>query len=104
MLNKMEVLEAVTAAMAAPVGPAVPACGCGRAYVCVRGERAEINAVSAACKKLGLMFLRKAYGTGGNAIYCGYDNASGRPLAKAEAIAATLNAKGLRAYVDAVSD
>jgi hypothetical protein len=104
MLSKVEVLEAVKAAAQAPVGPAKPAGGCGRAYVCVSGERPIINAVSAACKKLGLLFLRKAYGAGSNAIYCGYDNCDGRALAKAEAVAAKLNEKGLRAYVDAVAD
>lgn len=103
MLTKLEVLAALEAAKAAPVTPA-PACGCGRAYVVVSGERPVINAVSAAAKKLGLTFLRKAYGTAGNALYCGYDNADGRALGKANAIAAVLNSRGLSAYVDAVAD
>lgn len=104
MLSKEAVFEAVKAAAEAPFAPHARGFGCGRAYVTVGGDRAEINAVSAACKKLGLMFLRNAYGTSGNAIYCGYDNADGRALAKAEAMASVLKARGLRAYVDAVSD
>lgn len=103
MLTKLEVLAALEAAKAAPV-TAAPACGCGRAYVVVSGDRATVNAVSAASKKLGLTFLRKAYGTAGNAIYCGYDNADGRALGKANAIASELTKRGLSAYVDAVAD
>jgi hypothetical protein len=103
-MEKAAVLEAVKAAFEAPVGPAKPACGCGRAYVCVSGDRATVNAVAAAAKKVGVTFLRKAYGTSGNAFYCGYDNADGRALAKAEAVAGVLKAKGLSAYVDAVAD
>lgn len=101
------VFEAVRAAFEAPTGPATPACGCGRAYVAVSGGKATVKAVAAAAAKLGLMFLPKAYGVCGPAFYCGYDNADGRALAKAKAVAASLNAakvEGLRAYVDAVGD
>lgn len=104
MLSKEAVFEAVKAAKESPFEVPARGFGCGRAYVSVGGERAEVNAVSAACKKLGLMFLRKAYGTLGNAIYVGYDNADGRALARAEAMATVLKARGLRAYVDAVQD
>ncbi len=99
----METVEILTLANAAPF-TAKPACGCGRAYVCVSGTRPEINAVSKACKKLGLTFLRKAYGTSGNAIYMGYDNADGRALAKAEAFAEVCRANGIKCYTDAVAD
>jgi hypothetical protein len=70
----------------------------------VSADRATVNAVAAACRKLGVMFLRKNYGAGGNALYCGYDNADGRALAKAEAVAASLKAAGLSCYVDGASD
>lgn len=103
VLTKSQVLAALKAAQAAPFTPERPT-GCGRAYVIVGGDRATINAVAACCKTLGLMFLRKAYGTSGNAIYMGYDNATGRELAKAKAFAATLKAHGLSAYDDAVGD
>lgn len=102
-LTKSQVLAALRAAQATPFTPERPT-GCGRAYVIVSGDRATINAVAAGCKTLGLMFLRKAYGTSGNAIYMGYDNADGRALAKAKAFATTLKAHGLRAYDDAVGD
>ncbi len=102
-LSKSQVLAALKAAQAAPFTPERPT-GCGRAYVIVRGDRATINTVAAGCKTLGLMFLRKAYGTSGNAIYIGYDNADGRALAKAKAFAATLKVHGVDAYDDAVGD
>jgi hypothetical protein len=102
-MNKQEILSALSAAWAAPVTPQA-ASGCGRAYVCVSGDKATVTAFAAAAKKLGLLFLRKAYGTSGNALYVGYDNGAGRELAKAEAVAASLKAAGLSAYADAVGD
>jgi hypothetical protein len=105
MLTKTEIADALRAAMALPSTPKTgPTGGCGRAYVCVSGERAEINAFAAACKDQGHMFLRKAYGTSGNALYVGYDNADGAALARSEVIAAELNRRGLRCYADAVGD
>lgn len=100
MLSKTEVVAAVTAAMAAPVAAPSRAYGCGRAYVCVSEDRATVNAVAAACRTLGVLFVRKNYGAGSNAIYCGYDNADGRATAKANAVQASLKAAGLRCYVD----
>jgi hypothetical protein len=105
MLTKVEVLAALEAAWKVPaVVKSGPTGGCGRAYVCVSADRVTVNAVAAACRKLGLTFLRKNYGAGGNALYCGYDNADGRALAKAEAVATSLKAAGLDCYVDAASD
>jgi hypothetical protein len=101
--TKNWILNSLIAANAEPYTPARPS-GCGRAYVSVCGDRATINAVSAACKKLGLMFLRKAHGTCGNVIYIGYDNCDGRALAKSEAFAKVLNERGIRAYTEAVGD
>jgi hypothetical protein len=104
-MTKTEILEALKAANAAPFAAKTGAFGgCGRAYVCVSADKATVKLVAAACKALGLLFLKKAYGTTGNAIYIGYDNADGRALAKSEAFAATLTAKGLPAYSDAVAD
>jgi hypothetical protein len=104
-MDKAAVLEALKAAWAAPVVVASGPCGgCGRAYVCVSGDRATVNAFAAACRELGLMFLRKAYGTSGNALYVGYDNADGRALAKSHVVADELNKRGVKAYSDAVAD
>lgn len=100
-MDKNEVFEAVKAASVAPF-QAGRASGCGRAYVVVSKEFAKD--VSAACSKLGLTFLKKAYGTTGNAIYVGYDNSDGRALAKAAAMAKVLNERGVRCWDDAVED
>jgi hypothetical protein len=97
----------LTAAFASPVTPwpAGPTGGCGRAYVCLTGlDLKKKRALAAASKRLGLLYLTKAYGTGGNALYIGYDNATGVALAKAEAVAASLNASGVACYTDAVGD
>jgi hypothetical protein len=51
-----------------------------------------------------MKFQRKGYGVGSNAIYVGYDNASGGPLGKAQAMAEVLKAHGLSAYDDAQAD
>jgi len=107
-LSKAAVLAALEAAWAAPSTP-VRSCGCGRAYVVVCGSRETVNAVAAAARTMTkrgtrVLFVRKNYGAAGNALHCGYDNADGRALGKAEAVAASLNAAGLRCYVDAASD
>jgi hypothetical protein len=103
MLTKTQIADALKAALSAPYVPQ-SASGCGRAYVCVSGSREEIKAFADACKAQGVLFLKKAYGTSGNALYVGYDNADGRALARAEVIAAELKAHGLSAYSDAVAD
>jgi len=102
-LNFAEVKSALEAANAAPFGSS-PACGCGRAYVVVSAPKEEVKMVEAACKAMGLMFLKRAYGTSGNAIYIGYDNADGRALAKSHAFAKVLNERGIRCHSDAVED
>jgi hypothetical protein len=103
MPTKTQIADALRTAMAAPYTPQRSS-GCGRAYVCVSGTREEIKAFAEACKAQGLMFLKKAYGTSGNALYVGYDNADGKALARAEVIATELTKHGLRAYSDAVAD
>jgi len=104
--ESLKVLEIVRAANNAVYMPKAVACGCGRAYVTLssKNDRKTVNAVAKACKTLGLMFLRKAYGTTGNSIYIGYDNADGRALGRAEAFAAKLTEHGIPAYSDAVAD
>lgn len=104
-MDKTQVLTALKAASEAPytITPG-PTGGCGRAYVCVSADKKTTNQVAAACKALGLTFLRKAYGTAGNAIYLGYDNADGRALARSKAFAAVLTQHGIPAYDEAVTD
>lgn len=104
-MTKIEVLEALTAAQAAPFAPG-PISGCGRAYVCITSkDRVVVNAVAAACRSLGLLFERKGhYGTGKNSIYLGYDNADGRALARSRVFAKVLSDRGIPAYDDAVAD
>lgn len=102
-MNTALVTEILTVANATPFTPA-RASGCGRAYVCIAMDKATIKTVAAACKALNLLFIRKNYGAGDNAIYIGYDNADGRALGKAEAFAAVLNSRGIKCYTDAGSD
>jgi len=101
--SMVEIVEALKAANAAPYTPA-RASGCGRAYVVVSAPKPELKLIAAACKEVGLMFLKEAYGTTGNAIYIGYDNADGRALGKSDAFAKVLNERGIRCYTDAVAD
>ena len=103
IMNKDEISVALKTAMQAPFVPARPS-GCGRAYVIVSGTKDELKAFAVAAKAQGLLFLKKAYGTSGNALYIGYDNGDGRSLAKSQAVAESLKAFGLRAYADAVGD
>lgn len=104
-LSKAEVIKAVEAAFALRPAPKTGAFGgCGRVYVVVSGDRATINAVAAAAKKLGVIFQRKAYYGLRNALYVGYDNADGRALARGEAIAEHLTAAGIPAYSEACAD
>jgi len=83
---------------------AARASGCGRAYVCVSGDRALIKAVKKVCEQSGLIFNAQGYGVGKNAIYMGYDNADGRALGRARVFAEVLNRHGIAAYDDAASD
>lgn len=83
--------------------PPARAYGCGRVYVAI-ADKAHRRGIAAACKKLGRMWLKAAYGTSGNVIYIGYDNATGREVAKGEHIASVLKAHGISAFMDAVGD
>jgi hypothetical protein len=103
-MEKKMVQSILSAAFAAPVVP-VRASGCGRVYVSISSsDKALVNAVSAAAKAMGKIFQRKGYMGMRNVLYIGYDNASGRELAKGEAIAAYLSANGIPAYMDAQGD
>ena len=102
MKTKEEIKSALVAALAVPYVRA-RASGCGRAYVCVDLERTELTAFAAVAKALGHIFQRKGYGVS-NALYVGYDNADGRALGKAEAIATELSKRGISAYAEGVAD
>ena len=101
----MNVMQAILAAKGAAFTPA-RASGCGRAYVCISScaDRKTVNAVAKACKAIGLLFLRRAYGTSGNAIYIGYDNCDGRAIGRSEVFAGVLREHGIACYSDAVGD
>jgi len=91
-------------AYAQKCSPAERAYGCGRAYVCVFGlDKKEMRLLAKAAEQLGFLFQTTGYQVA-NALYVGYDNADGRALARAEVIANYLTAKGVQAYVEAVSD
>lgn len=80
--------------------------GCGRAYVCLSMSESKetLQAFRKAAEALGLRYLDRAYGVGRRAVYIGYDNADGRALAQAEAIAKNLRSIGVDCYDDAMGD
>jgi hypothetical protein len=100
-MSNIDYHAALDAGLKAKV-PAARPYGCGRVYVCVLGR--HVPGIRAACKRAGVLFLADAYGTTGNAIYIGYDNCSGRELARGTAVAEALNAAGIDCYADAVGD
>lgn len=101
-LTKAEVEAAFDVACNAPSGTGPS--GCARIYVCIYGVDAKtMNLVAATCKKLGLIFQRKAHYGLRNAIYVGY-SMHGREYAKGEAMAAGFTSAGLPAYSTAEGD
>jgi len=87
------------------------ASGCGRAYVVLtgiakgKGRKATLKLYEDACKSLGLLFLKEAYGVGKiPCIYIGYDNCDGKALAKSVVFAAKLREQGIPCYDEAVAD
>jgi len=104
MTTKIEIVNAIQQGLAAPTTGTRS--GCGRAYVCLskKSDRTTLKLFKEAAKAVGLLYLNKAYGVGDRAIYVGYDNADGRALAQAEAIAKNLRNLGLDVYDDAMSD
>lgn len=104
MKTKADFETALKAANEATFVPA-RASGCGRAYLGFYDlSKPEKKALKAAAETLGLMFLKEAYGTSGNVLYVGYDNADGKALAKAEVMVKVLGEHGIKSYVDPVSD
>lgn len=115
-MTNQEIVSALQTANQAPF-TAQRASGCGRAYVVIsvdkkladgsrNKDRAKfLKAFEAACKELGLLYLKETYGVGKvPSIYIGYDNCDGKALAKSEAFAASLKASGIPCYADAASD
>ncbi|MGA7122343.1 MAG: hypothetical protein WBY94_19730 [Polyangiaceae bacterium] len=104
-MSKESVFEAVRTANELRVAPARIG-GCARIYVTLGGKPSKdlVKHIEASCKRLNLIFQRKAYYGLTNAIYIGYDNADGRALAKGEAFAAELTRRGIQAYVEGCAD
>ena len=78
-----------------------PTCGCGRVYVAIGKDHRR--GISAAAKKLGIRYLGRESQCP-NALYIGYDNASGIELSRGAKIADALKAAGVDAYRDEYAD
>jgi len=91
--------EAIAASNRAPAGRSM---GATRVYVVPAKEHKR--GMKAAAKALGLMWLDNAYGSAKGVIYVGYDNFSGRTLAKGQAMADYLSSVGIDSYMDDVGD
>jgi len=76
--------------------------GCGRIYVIPSSEHKR--GLKAAAKKLGVIWTDKTYGIGASSLYVGYDNCTGKELAKGTAMVAALKAHGIDCYRDEVAD
>jgi hypothetical protein len=96
------IASVIRAVMTTCITPERPS-GCGRVYVII-GDKQHAKLVAKACKIAGIPFYTKAYGTSGNAIYIGYDNASGRPLAQGTLMVEKLQEIGISCYRDEVGD
>lgn len=85
--------------------------GCGRVYVCISTagglwptaeQEAEakrhVAGIKKAAKELDLIFQTRSHYGDRNALYVGYDNASGRELGRGTAIVAALKEAGIQAY------
>jgi hypothetical protein len=103
MINLNSISQAITSGLQAQ--STGPRGGCGRAYVCFCGvDRKTLNLIKTAASQCGLRYIPRAYGVLGKSIYVGYDNADGRALAQAEAIALNLRALGINCYDDGQGD
>lgn len=76
---------------------------CGRIYVCIV-DKAHGRGIARAAKKLGKIYQGRGHYGVTNALYVGYDNATGREFARGTAIVAVLVANGIRAYRDEHGD
>lgn len=79
-----------------------PASGCGRAYVDLGKFRANSKAATF-MKKHGIKITSRPY-CSHKVIYVGYDNADGRALAQASAMAVGFRECGFNAMADADPD
>lgn len=77
--------------------------GCGRIYVVIT-DKDHVKGIAAAAKKLGRIFQRNAYYGMKNALYVGYDNASGKEMAMGAAVVRVLKANGISCYRDEHGD
>lgn len=114
-MNTETIAAILTKAKPAPVTPN-RASGCGRVYVCLsrpfdattlkyqKLDPRLVKAVEAAAARTGTIFQRKAHYGMTNALYVGYDNATGRELARGEMLAKLLTEAGVPAYMDAHGD
>ena len=96
-MTPQEIKTILSAALAAPY-VAAPVSGCGRAYVVIYGDKTVTRALPKIAKELGLIYSKSL------GIYIGYDNADGRALGRAKAVATELKKAGLKAYDDAQAD
>lgn len=85
--------------------------GCGRVYVCISTPgglfpsdqqiaegKAHQAGIKKAAQKLGKIFQARSHYGDRNALYVGYDNASGVELGKGTAIVNYLKAQGITCY------
>jgi len=86
----------LTEAFTAPVTPEQGIGAC-RVYVSL-AEKEHAKGIAAAAKALGKIFQKKAYYGLTNALYIGYDNFSGRELARGTTVQRILTEAGIRCY------
>jgi hypothetical protein len=96
--------------------------GCGRVYVCISYVHPDwtvdkatqrlykrqmlvhqMPRIQLACERTGRIYQQIGYQVK-HCIYIGYDNCTGKELAKGEAVATQLKALGIKAYMEAVGD
>ncbi len=102
-----KIREAILSGRACP--PPERPNGCCRVYVYVdTDDAAQARAVSKvmaeAAQGLATPWLKKPYGVGCDALYVGYDNASGLALAMGRKICNALREIGVRAYREEIMD
>lgn len=78
--------------------------GCGRVYITVTSEKLKLNTgLGKALLIAGFKVMARPYSKLKH-IYIGYDNATGREWAQAEAAADVLKSAGISCYVDGDGD
>lgn len=71
--------------------------GCGRVYVAIT-DPIHFKGIKAAAKYLGKIYQTKTHYGDRNAIYVGYDNATGVELARGTKLVEALKVAGIGAY------